>query len=569
MRLDRWLPIAAIAALVITACAPLAGGTTAGQSPIAAPDNRTLVMILREEPPSVASKALRGAGSSVASAVRLFNAELDYADEHEESHPYLQEALPRIDTDTWKVLPEGRMQTTHRLREGLVWHDGTALTPEDFAFAWRVYRTPELGTSDSRPISFIDQVQITDPRTIVLHWSTPYPNADRLAGGFPALPRHILEAPYQQNTPDAFMGHPYWSAEYVGLGPYKLSRWEPGAFIEGAAYDKHLLGAPKIGRVKVLFMGDANTVLANLLSGEAQIAVDNSLKFEQAAILQREWGPKNGGGVLLSPSQWRGTEFQFRPEYQKTPALLDVRVRRAFAHALDREALNQTLLGGYGLVVDTTISSLVPYFAEIDRVITKYPYDIRRTERLLNETGLAKGSDGMYVSAAGERLKPDLMTLSGAQNEVELALWIDMFKQAGIELVPSILPSAQLSDPRARSLFPGMSTTSGGGGESGLTGLRSAPPGPENRNLGGGGRGGWANPEFDRLVDAYNGTLNKTERTRNVVEMSRIFSEQLPKLPDFYNVRVTAFAGSLVGPLLGAGPDAGSDSWNVHLWYWK
>src|SRR5439155_8594860 len=149
------------------------------------------------------------------------------------------------------------------------------------------------------------------------------------------------------------------------------------------------------------------------------------------------------------------------------------------------------------MVVDTPISSLVPYYPEIDRVITKYPYDPRRTEQLMQEAGFARGADGIVVSASGERFKPDLQTLSGAQNEAELALTIDMFKQAGIDTNPSILPSAQLSDTRARSVFPGMSTTSGGGGEAGLIGLRSAPPGPDNQFLGGGGRGGWSNGEFD------------------------------------------------------------------------
>jgi peptide/nickel transport system substrate-binding protein len=573
MRHVSWLLFTAIVITLLSACAsPASQPSAPAQTTAGAPPRieRTLVMILREEPPSVASKPLRTPGSSIASAVRLFNAELDYVDEHEETHPYLQEALPQIDTDTWRVFPDGRMQTTHRLREHVRWQDGTPLTPEDFVFAWRVYRTPELGASPTRPfpITFIDQVQVLDPRTIVLHWNVPFPDADRIAGGLPPLPRHILEAPLEQNTPDAFIAHPYWSTGFIGLGPYKLSRWEHGAFMEGTAFDGHILGRPKIQTVKVLFTADPNTALATILSGEAQIAVDNALKFEQAAILQREWGT-TGGSVLLSPSQWRSTEFQFRPEVLKTPALLDVRVRRAMAHALDRQALNQVLLGGYGLVVDTPISSLVGYYPEIDKVITKYPYDIRRSQQLMQEAGFTRAADGFFVSASGERLKPDLQTLSGAQNEAELALTVDMYKQAGIDINPAILPSAQLSDARVRSLFPGMSTTSGGGGETGLIGLRSALPGPENQFLGGGGRGGWSNPEFDRLVDAYNGTLNKTERVRNLVEMARIFSEQLPKLTDFYNVRVTAHTGNLTGPLLGSGPDAGSDSWNVHIWEWR
>lgn len=575
MRGRPFLLLSALTTMILGACAP--GSTSqspAARSEAGAPDNRTMVMIIRQDPPSIASKPLRTAGSSIASATRLFNADLDYTDDKEGLHPYISEALPRLDTDSWFVYPDGRMQTSYKLKPNLVWHDGTAFSAEDFVFAHRVYRTPELGASDGRPIAVMESVQAPDPRTVIIGWSAPYPEADSIGSRFQALPRHILEAPFQTLTPDGFIAHPYWSIEYVGMGPYRLVQWEPGAFIEGAAFDQHVLSRPKIGRVRVLFMNDANVVLANMLSGETHIAADNSLKFEQAAILQREWG-QTGGTVLLSPTQWRSTEVQFRPEVLKTSALLDLRVRRAIIHAMDRAQLNETLLGGYGLLSETPVSPLVPYGAEIDRAISKYPYDPRRTEQLMNEAGFTKGADGLFASApgaesagrtSGERFRPDWMTLSGAQNEAELAILVDSMKRAGIEIVPYVLPSAQLADARARSLYPGLSSTSGG---SGYTDLRSAPPLPENRMLGGGGRGGWSNPDMDRLADAYNGTLNKSERQRYIVEMSRVFTEQLPKLSHYFNVRVTAHLASMTGPLLGTSPDAGSESWNVHLWEWK
>ena len=45
--------------------------------------------------------------------------------------PYLATALPQLETDTWRVLPDGRMETTFVLRPGLTWHDGEPLTAED------------------------------------------------------------------------------------------------------------------------------------------------------------------------------------------------------------------------------------------------------------------------------------------------------------------------------------------------------------------------------------------------------------------------------------------------------
>jgi peptide/nickel transport system substrate-binding protein len=244
-------------------------------------------------------------------------------------------------------------------------------------------------------------------------------------------------------------------------------------------------------------------------------------------------------------------------------------VRQAILHAMDRHTLNETLLGGKGVVVDTPISSLVSYYPAVDRVTRKYPYDTRRTEQLLLEAGLTKGPDGFFVRPNGERFAPEIQAITGGINDAELQILVDGFRRVGIDAQPKVLPFAVFPDRRARSLFPALSATGGGGSESGLIGLRSAPPGPGNEFLGGGGRGNWSNAEFDRLVDAYQTTLDRSERTQKVAEMARIFSEELPNLPHYFNVRVTAFVADLDGPYLGTNPEAGSDSWNIHLWAWR
>src|SRR5207248_7640760 len=109
-------------------------------------------------------------------------------------------------------------------------------------------------------------------------------------------------------------------------------------------------------------------------AGEVHAAVDNALNYEQAAVAEREWTARGGGGVALySPSQYRSSEVQFRPEYANPPEIRDVRVRQAILHAMDRHLLNETLLGGKGVVVDTPISSLVSYYPAVDKVVRKYP----------------------------------------------------------------------------------------------------------------------------------------------------------------------------------------------------
>ncbi|HWP36163.1 MAG TPA: ABC transporter substrate-binding protein [Gemmatimonadales bacterium] len=72
---------------------------------------------------------------------------------------------------------------------------------------------------------------------------------------------------FQQLDPHVLAGLPFWTGEYVGLGPYRIERWEPGAFVEAVTFDQQALCRPKIDRMRLVFIADPSTALANLLSG--------------------------------------------------------------------------------------------------------------------------------------------------------------------------------------------------------------------------------------------------------------------------------------------------------------
>src|SRR5579871_6154620 len=265
--------IGALLALLLfsaTGCGPAqpavgtAGSTAA--SALQAPPERTLVAEVRTEPASLAARPVNTvAYAGNAMVQRISNADLTLLDGSGTRSPYLAEALPQLDTASWTVAADGSMETTWRLRPGIVWQDGVPFSADDFVFAWQVYRTPILG-GGTPLMRAMAEVVAPDDRTVLIRWNAPYPNADDLTGtdGFPPLPRHILGATFAQGDMDAFPNNPFWSREYVGLGPYHLEQWEPGSFIEAVAFDQHILGRPKIARVKVLFIGDVNTGLANL-----------------------------------------------------------------------------------------------------------------------------------------------------------------------------------------------------------------------------------------------------------------------------------------------------------------
>src|SRR2546429_3379 len=126
-----WLAILATA-LLVTACAPPTRGTApsaAGETRASAgvETQRTMVGALRLEPNSLALRPPRETFSNV-DHTRLFNADLANIDDTATPQPYLAEALPQLNTGTWKVFPDGRMETTYHLRPDLTWHDGAPLT---------------------------------------------------------------------------------------------------------------------------------------------------------------------------------------------------------------------------------------------------------------------------------------------------------------------------------------------------------------------------------------------------------------------------------------------------------
>ena len=527
---------------------------------------RTLAIAMRVEPNTLAFRPLRESGVTSYLSKRLFNAGIGQLDDKGALQPYLVESLPQLNTDAWRVFPDGRMETTYRFRPNLVWHDGMPLTSEDFAFSWQVYSSPELGLSGSSPMNAMEEVTATDDRTLVIRWRRPYPDASFLAAyqlEFPALPRHLLGRSFELGDADAFANHPYWAREYVGLGPYRVDRWEPGAVLEAVPFDQHVLGRAKIERLRLVFIGDGNTVLANLLAGEVQMAGDGALRLEQVATLRREWASRGGGDIVLQPTQWRAANFQLRPELATPPALLDARVRQALSHATDKAALNEALYGGAAIPADFVLPPLSAWGVAAERAVAKYPYDLRRSEQLMNEVGFAKGADGFFAGG-GERFTSEAKTNAAPDNEAELSVIASLWRQAGFNFQEAVLPVAQAQDAQLRATFTGVYTNSTPALEGTLVSLNATNvPSAENRWRGS-NRGGWVHHEFSRLVDAFTTTLDPAVRTQQVEQMARIFGEELPAVSLYFRAQAWAHAASLVGPR--SLPPESNIGWNVHEW---
>ena len=104
----------------------------------------------------------------------------------------------------------------------------------------------------------------------------------------------------------------------------------------------------------------------------------------------------------------------------------------------------------------------------------------------------------------------------------------------------------------------------GEAGEKSLQIHSSTQIGSPTNGWNGGNRGGWSNPEFDRLFDRFNATLDRGERDKLVVDMVKVYSDQLPAYYTYFQVGVLAYLADLRGPA--AGNVDRLAYWNVHEW---
>jgi peptide/nickel transport system substrate-binding protein len=559
-----------LATLLVTACA---GGRAPAASPGAVGDSavpsvgapvsssRTLSVALRVEPVDV----LNAPEDRGVLHKALLTATLSYWDERGQAASLLADGLPKLNTDTWRINPNGSMETTFRLRPNLTWHDGTPLTAEDFVFTHRAEQARiDVGlNSTSAERRQIEEIIALDAQTLVIKWKQPYTEA--AAPQLVPISRSIVGPVLTQGDMEAFSNLPYWKTDYVGAGPYRLERWELGSFIELAAFDGYALGKPKISRVRMTWNNDPNVNVTRLLSGDADMAADGSLRFEQASTLRAQWS--NSGQVLLSPTSLRYIQFQARPEYVSPKSLLDLRAKRAISHSLDRLGLAEAMVADTSMAANTYPPPTVPYYNELQRTVTRYAHDPRLAEQLLAELGYAKGADGIYANVAEGPLRFEVRGVSGGQEEQDTTIVSQALHDAGMDTTIRLLPSSTRAvDEMTKGTFPGLTLNNNtvGRRDFGLDKFITARIGGPWDNWAGGNRMGYSNPEFDRLFDTWSTSLDPSERTARLLEMMKILSDDLPALPLYYNFQILAHSSALKGPQR-ISPET-SVHWNAHLW---
>lgn len=562
-----------VLALLLVACTPAPAprnqpAAGSGESGVSRGGPVRLAAAIRGLPPSMlALKTNRAVGSipGLDAIEELLHAGLTHADDQSKMHAQLAEAVPTLENGGWRIFPDGRMETTWRIRPNARWHDGTPVTADDVRFGAVIEQDAELGIPRPAVFDAIAQIDTPDSRTVVVQWKQPYIEADALFSYIAAgpLPRHVLEAPYQADK-TGFLAHPFWTTAYVGAGPYKLRDWVTDSHIVVIANDDYVLSRPKIDEIEVRFIVDHSALTANLLAGSVSMALGRSLVTVDQADAVRAQLPDFK--TATSFRSW----FRLAPQFLNTdpPIVADARFRRALMHAIDRDALNESFMGGQSAIAHTWVGPDTPEYREIDAAIVRYPYDPRRATQMIEALGYTRGADGLLVDAAGQRIRPQVWTTTRAELQPKITLAIaDGWKQAGLDPEPVFIPPQQIGDREMRAQFPAFEMILGANGLRAEDVMRyhgSNTPLPENGFRVTGNNARYRNPEFDALLERYITTIPRPERIQTLAQIIRHQTEELTWMGLVYDVDVTLFNGRISN--VHARGDRASQAWNVHEW---
>jgi peptide/nickel transport system substrate-binding protein len=556
-------------AVLLAACgapqgAPSAPSSSSAGNTAPAPATRTTVQIAYgAEVKSLASKLANGVWAP--DVVVMINAPLTIKTPRGEAVPRLAAEVPSRDNGSWVVNPDGTMRTTWKIKQNARWHDGRPITPNDFVFAHRLALDERMPVDDRRPEQFMERIEPVDDHTFVIHWKELYPAAGELGSTqLEPLPEHILAPMYESSSIDTFLAQSFWtSPDYVGAGPYRLARWDPGAQMVFRANDDYVLGRPKIDEVILRIIPDPNAVVANLLSGEVQVSVNIALGQQAGATVREQWARSGDGTVLPIPTRFRFMDIQQKPGDVGQPALLDVRVRRALSHGLDRATLTEIATAGLADLTDVFLPPSDAFYDTASRAVAKYPYDMNRALALLQEAGWTKRGDNL-VDSSGQVFTLDVFSSEGPDNETEQAIIAADYRKLGMNVSETVYPRSRQNDREFRSKFAGLNPTALTIEipETMIAALGEACP--RAPRFAGNNRGCWSNPEFDRLYLVASTSLDRNERGNAIVQALRILSEDVGKMPLSYRTDVLAFRKGLTGPGL-RWPGLG-DAWNIHEW---
>jgi peptide/nickel transport system substrate-binding protein len=278
----------------------------------------------------------------------------------------------------------------------------------------------------------IISVNAPDNYTVVFHYKpVAIFMSLSIAQAIPIVPAHVWKQ-YVPDPTNATQLENYQDYPFVGCGPFNVTNYVQGQYIELTSNPSYFYTArtPHFQRIIIQFFKDPNSMIAALEAGQIDAAAPALLPAQVTAL---ETGYPNINVVVEPGAYMMYIAINIYPYGQGNPTLKDLRVRLALADAINMTELAQVIWQGLA----TPAGGLLPignlYY---DPYVKPYPFDLNVSNRILDDAGYKRGSDGIRVSPTGTRLSYNLYVISSWPEEIQAARIIaSWWKQIGVEAI--------------------------------------------------------------------------------------------------------------------------------------
>ena len=328
--------------------------------------------------------------------------------------------------ESWEISEDG-LTYTFKLREGVTFHDGTTMDAEDVKFTLDRINAEDSANAQKALYAAISEVNVTDPQTVEVKLSEPNGNMlFNLAWG-----DAVIVAP---ETVETIKQTP------IGTGAFKFENWNQGDKITLTRNDDYWGEAPALASATFKFISDPTAAFASVMAEDVDVftgfpAPENIPQFEADPRFQVLIGSTEGETILSINN--------------KREPFDNVKVREAVAHAIDRQAIIDGAMFGYGTPIGTHFAPHNPDYVDLTEMSS---YDPEKSKALLAEAGFPDGFETTlhlpppsYARRGGEIIAAQLaeVGIKAQITNVEWAQWLETVfkgKDFGLSIVSHTEP---------------------------------------------------------------------------------------------------------------------------------
>ena len=328
--------------------------------------------------------------------------------------------------ESWEISDDGLVYTFH-LHSGVKFHDGTTMDAEDVKFSLDRARAEDSTNAQKALFAAIASVDVVDPQTV----KVTLKEQNGLFLFNMAWGDAVIVAP---ESIENIKTNP------VGTGAFKFVSWTQGDKIELERNADYWGAAPALEKATFKFISDPTAAFAAMMAEDVDVfsgfpAPENLPQFESDPRFQVLVGSTEGETILAMNN--------------KRPPFDNVKVREAVAHAIDRQAIIDGAMFGYGTPIGTHFAPHNPDYEDLTALSN---YDPEKSKALLAEAGMADGFSTTlhlpppsYARRGGEIIAAQLAAV-GIKAEivnVEWAQWLETVfrgKDFGLTIVSHTEP---------------------------------------------------------------------------------------------------------------------------------